>query len=169
MKKKVVHFACFLLALLFTLSSSFAETDYSTYSDDELNSIVNNAKAEIISRQINENGLILVSDEYDVKIYFYGFKKSLSDEIQFVVINGTDKTIIVSLKKLYIENWDVLHNGYQCTVDPGKNAVGESDMRWEKCLTSSKEEASKIDVQFTFKDENWNTLYQTEEKTIYIK
>ena len=169
MKTIATRICLCLFILLFALSTSYAETNYSSLSTDELNSTVNAVKNELISRQIKENGYILVSDEYDVKIYFYGFKKNLDDRIQFIVNNASDKNIIVCIEKLYIENWDVLYNGYLSTVDSGKNDVGEADMDWGKCITSNEENASKIDVQFSIMDQNWNTLYTTQEKTFYIR
>ena len=168
MKNAIFRFLAIMLALLFVLSISIAETDYSSLNIEELNKIVNAAKTEITNRQIKEKGYVLVSDEFDVKIYFYGFKNNYDEKIQFVVMNNSNQNLVVCIEKLYIENWDVLLNGYHCTLDPGKNEIGESFISWEKCLTSNEAEASKIDVVFSFSDENWEELYRTEEKTFYI-
>ena len=56
MKTIATRICLCLFILLFALSTSYAETNYSSLSTDELNSTVNAVKNELISRQIKENG-----------------------------------------------------------------------------------------------------------------
>ena len=164
--RKVV--ALLLVVLFVAMTSAYAE-DYSAMTTEDLQKTMDSIKEELVSRQIEESGRILVADEYGVKIYFDGFTKDVMDDefIRFLVLNNSAETypLVVSIKQLYVENWDVLSNGYLQTLEPGKNGVGEAWMSWEKCITANEDTASKVDVQFEFQIEkeqyNWETVHTT--------
>lgn len=166
--KSIIRCLSCLLALHIIFSTSFAESKYSTMRSDELINIDNDVMQELIDRQIAEQGYILISDEYDVKIYFYGF---LDNTVQYIIINKSDKQIGVLVKKIYIENWDVSSNSHTSgeVVDAGKNSIGYITIDWSKCLTSNIEEASKMDIQFKVYDIDNSEPRETEIKTIFVR
>lgn len=146
-------------------------------STEELRLRMNSIMEELIARQIEESGRVLVADLNGIKIYFDGFTKDAMDDahIRFIIINNSDKTlpVVVNLDELYVDNWDVLANGHLQVLDPGKNGIGEAWMKWDNCITATEETASKIDVKFSFSVDKgnyeWEKFYESELITFYIK
>ncbi len=174
MRKAV--FVVLLCISLIVMNISYGE-DASSISTAELQQQIELAKEELISRQVEESGRILVTEDKGVKIFFDGFTKDVMDQehIRFIIMNNSSETlpVVVSIEQLYIENWDVLANGYLQTLDPGKNGVGEAWIKWEQCVTATEETASKIDVKFSLSvdkgDYEWEKIHETELITFYIK
>ena len=174
MKKTVL--AVLLCVSLMVISVSYAE-EPSSVPTSELQQQIELAKEELISRQVEESGRILVTEDKGVKIFFDGFTKDIMNQehIRFIIMNNSSETlpVVVSIEQLYIENWDVLTNGYLQTLDPGKNGVGEAWIKWEQCVTATEETASKIDVKFSLSvdkgDYEWEKIHETELITFYIK
>ena len=165
-----------LICMVWGMAVANAE-DYSSMSTDELNQTVGALQNELISRQLENGGKILVLDDYGVKIFFDGFSESsaMGSVIRFIVMNNSEETfpLVVAVEELYIENWEVLRNGYVQTLEPGKNGVGEPMMDWSKCLTADQDSASKIDVKFSFSldkgDFEWEWVHDTDLVTFYVK
>lgn len=110
---KIIISVLFCIALLF--SFAVAETaDYSSMTNDQLQSVIDAAHHELFIRQVHEDGNLLIYDKNNIQIYLTG-KCTISYgnaiEIGAILVNNTDRKIHIGTDACTVNGWEVYCSG----------------------------------------------------------
>jgi len=153
-----------VLVCVFCWSFACAEgLDFASMSDEQLQAIIDGAKAELSSRNSSGGEKVVLIDQDSVKVYLtgkhevWGYESYYLD-LEVVVENNSDKTISIIVDTASVNGWNVYGSGISDT-GAGKKQKG----MMEVCLTdaeiSTYEEVEEIEFNLMIYDsDNWETI-----------
>ena len=119
---------CVILAVLLMCPVFASAEDFSSRSTEELYTIIDQARAELVKRELIEaekaviidyDGIsIILTGEVDLKEIYDGTKNLV---INVRVINTSDKEMAVTIDELYVNGWEASGHG-TFKLFPGKKA-----------------------------------------------
>ena len=147
-----------LIALLVTIimlfSCSALAEDYSSMTDDDLHSMLNSIRNELLKRDLVYNEKIVLFDQDDVQVYLTGdcdFRLPYT-KLYAVVINNSTNPVRFAFAndyKISVNGWEVWGDpDYLGTTSPGKKQKGYINIKMEDAEVASFEEIEEIELNF---------------------
>lgn len=140
------RFLAVLLGLILVFSAATAEVDLASMSNEELLSLMSEAKNELISRNATEASKVFIVDQDNVKIYLTGnnYVKSGELRIEVVFINNTDKSLSVLSNGFVVNGWEISYPGIISETSPGAKNKDTFEVKMEDAEMSDITELESI-------------------------
>lgn len=161
-----------LIALFLTANPTFAEgLDFASMNDEQLQAIIDGAKAELSNRNGNSSTSDVLIDQNGIKMYMTGNHEIWGSDdyyydMEVVVENNSDKPISIDFESASINGWEVYASGVYDT-GAGKKQKGNLEFKISDADISSIEEIEEMELFFyIFDNESYNTLYKLDPITL---
>lgn len=146
--------------------------DWASMTDNEINAVIEAAKAELDSRNTPEDSddILMLVDIDDIKVYLtrtYSTLGSKEDEffsiqLDGVVENDSEKEITVDIASCSINGWEASGSGIFSTR-PGKKQKGSFDIYAYLADVYSIEEIEELEITLSIWDnESYSTFFTSE-------
>lgn len=157
MKKIIIPIIICILVLLYSVV--YAD-DYSSFSDEELNTQLNAIRNELIARGYSTENKRLLLDQSGVQIYYdedasteLRVDRHLGDTKNFyipiIIINNTDKIIMTTLEHTSVNGWSAYGTVSSAEVPIGKKSKSKLYFRVDELGINSIDEIE--DVEFSIR------------------
>lgn len=170
---------CSLLAFLLLTTTllpapAFADApDFSTMPTEEIQAIIAAARAELLSRQIAEDGNIVLIDQDGIKLYLTGehnIQASGANTVDLffeaVVINDSDAPIQLSYKQATVNGWNTGFFSMN-NIPAGTKTKATIGYRISDAGISTFEEVEEIATVFYISNAStWQEIFSTDLITI---
>lgn len=170
-------FFCFLLLLCLCSSIAMSESlDYAAMTDEQLHSIIDSARAELLRRELSLSGEDLLLFQQDgISLYLTGNYEYMSFgdkgnalKLEAIVINESEQEINIGIENVAVNGWEV-YGGSILKTGPGKKQKGAFEIRIYEAGIRTYEEIQ--DFEFIFKvqtSEGFKTLFKTSPITVHL-
>ena len=149
-----------------------ADLNYGSYSDSELQYIVDSARTELYQRQQRtENGNLVLCDVDGVQVALTGavLKADYSLRLEVVVSNNSDKSISIGADKGYLNGWDTGCLFSVSRLEPKKKIRDAINIGLEKAGISDITEIEDASFSFfLFDPETYSTTWESPEMQIFL-
>ena len=161
-----------VLVCVFCWSFACAEgLDFASMSDEQLQAIIDGAKAELSSRNggVAADGVLI--DQDGVKVYLTGKHEvwgydSYYLDLEVVVENNSGKTVSILVDTASVNGWNVYGSGISDT-GAGKKQKGSLEVCLTDAEISTYEEVEEIEFNFTIYDSDaWETISNVDTVTL---
>lgn len=148
-------FISFLFSLIIALTPLFSlAADYTSLSDEELLSSLDQIRAELEKRTFNSDRIICDSEKDGIIMALH--KDALSTDefdgsrlyIKCIVVNNGDKQIGVQVDKVAINGWECETTFSYIEIDPSKKAIITVEVRDFTSLTDCSSIEDIEDMEF---------------------
>ena len=170
-------FLCFLL--LFCLCSSFAlaeSLDYAAMTDEQLHTLIDSARAELLKRELSITGDNLLLFQQDgISLYITGGydylsfgEKGRALKLEAIIINESEQEINIGIDNVAVNGWEV-YGGSILKTGPGKKQKGAFEIRIYEAGFETYQEIQ--DFEFIFKvqaSEGFKTIFKTSPITVHL-
>lgn len=172
MKKILVLLLAVLLAFC---AVATAETDYSSMTDDELHTMIDAARNELVRRELTASADTMLFDHDGIQCYLtgnYEIKEWGEGKhvmlLETVVVNNTDVMMDVRIDGCYVNGWEV-YGGIIQKTDAGKKQRDTFEIRLYDADIHSYEEIQDIDFTFKVtKSDDYSMIFQLDPITVHF-
>jgi len=150
-----------------------ADLNYGSYSDSELQYIVDSARTELYQRQQRaENGNLVLCDVDGVQVAITGEGKvGYGGYLRFEVAisNNSGKTITIGTDKGYINGWESYCSLDAYQLEPKKKVKDELVFELEDAGISTIEEVEDLSFKFHVTDsQTYDRIWESPELQLYL-
>lgn len=158
--KKLFAILVVMVMVLYSVSA-FAEIDAAGMSTDELHRVMDAARNELVKRELTAAGDTVLFDQDGASAYLTG-QIAVNDignlTLETVFINGTDKTLALTVDNASINGWTVFTMGITDTM-PGNRTKGYLEFSLSDASITTLDEVKDITITFNvFDTESFETV-----------
>lgn len=147
--------AVLVIVILFSASIAYA-TDFSSISDEELNTLFHSIRNELDARRLKAEKKVFILDQEGIQIYIDGSPTlvSSSDEliIPIVIINNNEKNIHIGISEAAINGWMTSGSLTNYLASSGKKRKSELKLYVSDIGIESLEDLEDFELCFTVYD-----------------
>ncbi len=167
------RFLAVILSALMLSSVCFgADLDYSSMSDEELNAVIDAAKAELAKREEQDAGEeteLVLADMQGVKLVLTG--KAKIDDYGYLSLKGTlyndsDKTLSLGMNDAYVNGWQTYPILSPMTLSPHMKAKCELQMNCDGIVKKAKKIDDVVITMSVF-GEDYMTIQDATAKMVF--
>ena len=139
-----------IVVIMVLFSASLAE-DYSSMTVEELHTIQDSIRNELLRRELVAGDKILLFETDGISLYLTGEHSDLFGStlrLETITINDTDREINI-YSELSVNGWDVSCS-WHLDANPKKKSKGYIDFNISKADISTYEEIEEIEFRFTY-------------------
>jgi len=169
--KKILALVMVLVCIFCWGFASAEGLDFASMSDEQLQAIIDGAKAELSSRNGGAVADGVLIDQDGVKVYLTGEYEvwgydSFYLSLEAIIENNSDRGISVDFMSASINGWEVYGSGIYDTGS-GKKQKGVFEFNLSDAGISTYEEVEEIEMNFYFFDsESYDTIKEFDPITL---